>query len=119
MCAIELKITVEQARKRLSVISHSVFEQGLAEHWVSDDQGGLNARSVFWLFRWALTENSESNAYRSAGEAAGRVFDSMFTKSHQWLAERVSKEKADRLYRPGMEMETRRTLRLLSDDSTE
>ena len=119
MCAIELKITVEQARKRLSAIGHSVFERGLAEHWVSDDQGGLNPRSVFWLFRWALAENSESNAYRSAGIEAAQVFDSIFTKSHEWLAERVSKEKADRLYRPGMEMEARRTLRLLSDDSTE
>ena len=77
MCAIELKITVEQARNRLSVISHSVFEQGLAEHWVSDEQGELNPRSVFWLFKWALAGNSDSNAHRSAGEEAARIFDSI------------------------------------------
>ena len=115
MYAIELKITVEQARKRLSSISHSVFEQGLAKHWVSGEQGELNPRSVFWLFRWALAGDSESN-YRRAGEAAARVFDSMFTKSHQWLAERVTKDEADRLYRPGMEMKAEHALRQLSDD---
>ena len=118
MCAIELKITVEQARNRLGVISHSVFEQGLAEHWVSDEQGELNPRSVFWLFKWALAGNSDSNAHRSAGEEAARIFDSIFTKSHKWLAERVSKDEADRLRRPGREMEARRALMLLSDDST-
>ena len=116
---MRLKITVEQARKRLSVINHSVFERGLAKHWVRDGQGGLNPRSVFWLFRWALAENSDSNAHRSAGEEAARIFDSMFTKSHKWLAERVSKEEAGRLYRPGMEMEAEHALRRLNDDSTE
>ncbi len=113
---MQLKITVEQARKRLSVINHSVFERGLAKHWVSDERGGLNPRSVFWLFRWALAENSDSNAHRSAGEEAARIFDSMFTKSHKWLAERVSKEEADLLYRPGMEMKAEHALRRLNDD---
>ena len=96
-----------------SVERHSVFERG--KHWVSDEQGGLNPGSVFWLFKWALAGNSDSNAYRSAGEEAARIFD--FTKSHKWLAERVSKDEADRLRRPGRE--ARRASILLSDDSTE
>ena len=96
-----------------SVERHSVFER--SRHWVSDEQGGLNPGSVFRLFKWALAGNSDSNAHRSAGEEAARIFD--FTKSHKWLAKRVSKEEADQPHRP--DREARRVLMLLNDDSTE
>ena len=37
-----------------AVERHSVFEQGLAEHWVSEEPGELNPKSVFWSHIFVL-----------------------------------------------------------------
>ena len=66
-----------------------------------------------------MAKHSDRNGYGNAGAAVARGFDSIFTKSHEWLEERISVNEARKLRYPGSEEEARQTLMRLSDDATE
>lgn len=71
---VKLKVTCEEALKRLNTIPHANFKKALrnGRNWLVYD-GNVRARSVLWLFCWA--KNGQNS--QLAETEARRVFNSI------------------------------------------
>uniref|UniRef100_A0A7V4XU88 Uncharacterized protein n=1 Tax=Acidobacterium capsulatum TaxID=33075 RepID=A0A7V4XU88_9BACT len=72
-----LRVTAEEARKRLLSIPHSTCTKAIDEHWKVDQDGKVRAQSVLWLFCWAKTGMNSEEARRSSV----LVFDTILSRS--------------------------------------
>jgi hypothetical protein len=70
---LHLKIPAAEARKKLAGLRHGVFNQGVENHWKTNDDGSVRAQSVLWLFCWAKTGMGS----KKAREHAERAFDTI------------------------------------------
>ena len=51
---ITLKVSEQEARVAFDGVPHERFQKARSQNWKVDD-GGVDARSVCWLFCWAKT----------------------------------------------------------------
>ena len=88
---ITLKVSEHDARIALDRVPHKRFQKARARHWKVAD-GGVDARSVCWLFCWAKNGMSSVAAAEGAQQAFDEIlpfrfdrFDAAF--DHEWARE--------------------------------
>lgn len=85
---IQMKVSAQEAKQKLSQIGHEKFQQGFSKHWkYKTGTAQATAQSICWLYCWA---EAEGGSYKRAGELAREAFNYIFDppNAYDWLRKR-------------------------------
>jgi hypothetical protein len=87
---MKLKVSPEQAYRRLAAIAHTRFQQALPRYWHVDGQGRLQAQTILWLYCWAKTGLNSEQTAQDVRNAMNAIFDHPYA----WLETRIAHDYA-------------------------
>lgn len=105
-----LRVGEHEARIALDRVPHKRFKGVINTYWRVDPDGGIDGRSVCWLFRWAKADSYNESAAEAARLAFDEIVDVSFNRfnaavDYDWTGKaRYSKTRA------AVEAELRRLL---------